>query len=60
MTRQKEKYEPMTNQYYWEISFVTFNELPLSHAQYQEVAKAIEEKMQEIESRRRVMDYSNK
>lgn len=50
----------MTNHYYWEISFVTFNELPLSHAQYQEVAKAIEEKMQEIESRRRVMDFNNK
>lgn len=60
MTRQKEKYEPMTNQYYWQISFITFNDLPLTHDQYDEVAKVIEDKMHEIESRRRVMYFNNK
>jgi hypothetical protein len=60
MIRQKERYEPLTNQYYWEISFITFNDLPLSNEQYHEVAKVIEEKMREIESRRRVMGSNNK
>jgi hypothetical protein len=58
--RQVERYEPNSNVYYWEISFFTFNELPLSNEQYHEVAKAIEDKMEEIRSRRSVGSVYNK
>lgn len=58
--RQVERYERNSNVYYWEISFFTFNELPLSNEQYHEVAKAIEDKMEEIRSRRRVGSVYNK
>lgn len=58
--RQVERYERISNVYYWEISFFTFNELPLSNEQYHEVAKAIEDKMEEIRSRRSVGSVYNK
>ena len=58
--RQVERYEKNSNVYYWEISFFTFNELPLSNEQYHEVAKAIEDKMEEIRSRRSVGSVYNK
>ena len=58
--RQVERYERISNVYYWEILFFTFNELPLSNEQYHEVAKAIEDKMEEIRSRRSVGSVYNK
>lgn len=59
MKRQAELYDKHNNFYYWEISFLTFNDLPLTNEQYHEVAKALEDKMEEIRLRRSIMGSNN-
>ena len=58
--RQSEVYHIDQNIYYWEISFLQFSKLPLTNEEYHEVHKAIEDKMEEIELRRKMDSVHNK
>lgn len=58
--RQIERYQRDQNFYYWEISFLQFSQVPLTNEEYHEVHKAIEDKMQEIELRRKMDSVHNK
>ena len=58
--RQIELYNPDQNLYYWQISFLQFSYVPLTNEEYHEAAKALEDKMQEIELRRSHLDSNNK
>lgn len=58
--RQIERYNRDQNFYYWEISFLQFSKVPLTNEEYHEAAKALEDKMQEIELRRTHLDSNNK
>ena len=57
--RQVEVYNWDQNFYYWEISFLQFSKVPLTNEEYHEAAKALEDKMQEIELRRLPLDSNN-
>lgn len=57
--RQSEVYHIDQNFYYWEISFLQFSKVPLTNEEYNEVHKAIEDKMQEIELRRDTIHSNN-
>ena len=57
--RQIERYQRDQNFYYWEISFLQFSQVPLTNEEYHEAAKALEDKMQEIELRRTHLDSNN-
>lgn len=58
--RQIERYQRDQNFYYWEISFLQFSKVPLTNEEYHEAAKALEDKMHEIELRRNVGNTYNK
>lgn len=58
--RQIERYNRDQNFYYWEISFLQFSQVPLTNEEYHETAKALEDKMQEIELRRKMDSVHNK
>lgn len=57
--RQIERYNRDQNFYYWEISFLQFSQVPLTNEEYHEAAKALEDKMQEIELRRNTVHSNN-
>jgi len=57
--RQVEVYNWDQNFYYWEISFLQFSKVSLTNEEYHEAAKALEDKMQEIELRRLPLDSIN-
>jgi hypothetical protein len=56
---QKHKYNPKSNGYYWEISFVNFTSVPLTIEEYHEAAHKLDKIMEEIEARRMAVDSNN-
>ena len=59
MNRQIELYNLDQNLYFWQISFLQFSKVPLTNEEYHQAAKALEDKMQEIELKRTPLDSNN-